>query len=295
MPSLTSNGISLTYQIEGRENGNPLLLVMGLGGQLTLWPDPLCAALARQGFRVIRFDNRDVGLSQKMSEFGTPDLGTALRSLMAGHRPTPPYSLTDMARDAIGLLDGLGIRRAHIVGMSMGGMISQILAARWPERVTSLVSIMSTSGDPSLPPARPEATAVMLSKPVSADRQDIVDFSIKLWRTIGSPGFMPDTVYLSRLAERQIDRDYDPVGIARQYMAILGAEPRTDLLRTIRTPTLVIHGSDDPLVPVEAGRHVASLIPNASWLEIPGMGHDLAPGLWPILVRAITGHCRPQG
>jgi len=294
MPSLISNGLSLTYQIEGPDNGTPLLLVMGLGGQLTLWPDPLCAALAEQGFRVIRFDNRDVGLSQKMTEFGTPDLGTALRSLMAGQRPTPPYGLMDMARDAIGLLDGLGLRRAHVVGMSMGGMIGQLLAAHWPERVTSLVSIMSTSGDPSLPPAKPEAAAAMLSKPVSTARQDIIDFSIKLWQTIGSPGFMPDSVYLGRMAARQIDRDYDPVGIARQYMAILGAEPRTALLRTLRIPTLVIHGTDDPLIPIAAGRHVASLIPNAVLQEVPGMGHDLAPGLWPILVHAITNHCRPR-
>ncbi len=198
-----------------------------------------------------------------------------------------------MAADAIGLMDGLAIKTAHIVGASMGGMIAQLVAARYPDRVRSLVSIMSSSGDPGLPQARPEAiAAIMQARPDGRDRELAVQHGMRVYRAIGSPGFPTSDGELRDKVGAAFDRSYYPAGVGRQFAAIMANGSRVEMLKKLCVPTLVLHGADDPLVPVEAGRHTAGLIPGSTLTVIPGMGHDIAPGLVPILVEAIAAHCR---
>ncbi|WP_294297012.1 alpha/beta hydrolase [uncultured Sphingomonas sp.] len=275
MTAITANGITIEYEDDGDPAAPPLLLVMGLGAQLTLWPIELVDALVARGFRVIRFDNRDIGLSTKFDRAGLPDLAQLMMAMMTGKVFAPPYTLSDMAADAVGLLDALRIPSAHVVGASMGGMIAQLIAADYPTRVRSLTSIMSTSGNPSLPPAKPEALAVLTGRPMTADRDTIVAHGIKSAQVIGSPAYPYDLDRLRARVERDFDRSFSPTGAMRQMAAVLADGDRRERLRRITAPTTVIHGDADPLVPVEGGRDTAAAIPGADLVILPGMGHDL--------------------
>jgi pimeloyl-ACP methyl ester carboxylesterase len=292
MPVISANGIQIAYDDRGSRTDPAILLIMGLGTQMTAWPEAFCDDLAAHGFRVVRFDNRDIGLSTKFDAAPPIDLAAVLQRVMAGQKINPPYRLTDMAADAIGLMNGLAIKRAHIVGASMGGMIAQIVAAEYPERVRSLVSIMSSSGDPGLPQAKPEAiAAIMQARPDGSDRKLAVQHGMKVYRAIGSPGFPMSDEELRVKVSAAFDRSYYPAGVGRQFAAIMANGSRVEMLKKLSVPTLVLHGADDPLVPVEAGRHTAALIPGSNLTVIPGMGHDIAPGLIPVLVEAIAAHC----
>ncbi len=292
MPVTSANGIEIAYDDRGNPADPAILLIMGLGTQMTAWPEAFCDALAARGFRVVRLDNRDIGLSTKFDAAPPIDLAAVLQRVMAGQKIDPPYQLTDMAADAVGLMDRLAIRKAHIVGASMGGMIAQIVAAEYPDRVRSLVSIMSSSGDPGLPQAKPEAiAAIMQARPDGSDRELAVQHGMRVYRAIGSPGFPTSDDELRAKVGAAFDRSYYPPGVGRQFAAIMANGSRVGMLKKLSVPTLVLHGADDPLVPVEAGRHTAALIPGSNLTVIPGMGHDIAPGLIPILVEAIAAHC----
>lgn len=289
MPRARANGIELEYESFGRAGDPPLLLVMGLGAQMILWHDEFCGALAERGFHVTRFDNRDVGRSTWLDAAGMPDVLGALAAAGAGQPIDAPYRLSDMAGDAVALLDTLGAGSAHVVGASMGGMIAQTLAIEHPARVRTLTSIMSTTGHPGLPPARPEAMALLMT-PMPAERAAQIERSVEASRVIGSPAYPSDPAELRALAERAYDRGVNPPGFARQLVAILASGSRRAALAGVRVPTLVIHGDADPLVPVEAGRDTAAAVPGARLLELPGMGHDLPRALWPAVVDAIVEH-----
>jgi pimeloyl-ACP methyl ester carboxylesterase len=286
MPSVKSNGLEIAYEETGPRDGRPLVLIMGLGASLVFWEDGLCAMLAERGHRVIRFDNRDVGRSTKLDALGVPNVMEAMSALASGTAISGPYLVSDMARDTIGLMDALGIERAHVVGASMGGMIAQTMAIEHPQRLRSLTSIMSSTGSPSLPLGKPEAMALLVRPPVS-ERSAYVDEAVVIWRVIGSPGFPFDERRVRARAAAHFDRGYYPPGIARQLVAVVASGDRTASLQKVSTPTLVIHGVDDPLVPVEAGKATAAAIPGASLLLIEGMGHDMPPEVWPRIVEAI--------
>ena len=270
-----ANGIQLAYETFGSSDGRPLLLIMGLGGQLIHWDDEFCALLAEQGHHVVRFDNRDAGLSTHLHEEGVPVLGTS-----------SSYVLDDMADDVAGLMDALGWAAAHVAGASMGGMIAQTLAIRHPERVLTLTSIMAPPG-PNVASPTPEASAVLLAPPAS-DRAGVLAQSLKVWAVIGSPGYDLDRERILRMSGEAYDRSFDPPGTTRQLAAILASGDRTERLGTLGVPALVIHGEADQLVPVAAGRATAAAIPGATLLTFPGMGHDLPKALWPDIVGAIT-------
>ncbi|MDB5797863.1 MAG: alpha/beta hydrolase [Paucimonas sp.] len=288
----TSNGIRIAYEALGDSRDTPLLLIMGLGAQLVDWPDSFCELLVDSGYYVIRFDNRDSGLSERMDHLGKPNLPLAYMKSLMLMPVNSGYLLDDMAADAIGLLDALDIPRAHVVGASMGGMIAQIMAARHPQRVMSLTSIMSTSGRRSLPGPLPRVREAMMARPPRAgDVEALVAHSMQLFRLIGSPGYPIPEVELRRRVGNAVGRGASRVGTARQLLAVTASGDRIALLPTIRVPTLVIHGSDDPLVPVFAARDVARLVPGAVLHEIPGMGHDLPPQLDVQLTTLIDAHC----
>ncbi|WP_294045690.1 alpha/beta hydrolase [Sphingomonas sp.] len=281
-----ANGIELEYEIDGADDAPPVLLIMGLGAQLTLWPMPMVEQLVARGYRVIRYDNRDIGLSTKFDAAGIPLMPGVIAAMMMGVKPDVPYLLADMAADAIGLLDALGIARAHIIGASMGGMIAQMVAAAYPERVLSLTSIMSTTGNPALPPATTEAMTVLTTRPDCIDEDAIVAHGVRIEKVIGSPGYPADPEKLSAQVRAGFRRSYHPPGFARQMVAIVASGDRRDALRTITAPTMVIHGVDDPLVPLAGGRDTAATIPGAQIVEILGMGHNLPEALIPQVLDA---------
>lgn len=288
MPQARSNGIDIEYEAFGRKTDPAVLLIMGFSGQLTMWPLTLCEGLAQRGFHVIRFDNRDVGKSTRLSHLGVPNVGEAIMKAMSGQTVDAPYLLDDMAADAVGLLDALGIDSAHIIGASMGGMIAQIVAAKYPQKTRSLVSIMSTTGRRDLPQAKPEAMAALTTPPASDSRADRIAAGRRIWKTIGSPGFPPTEQELIESIEREVDRvPYDPAGPARQLVAILASEPRCEMLRNVRAPAMVIHGADDPLVPVEGGKDTAACIPGCELVIVPGMAHDFTNALMTVLLQTI--------
>jgi pimeloyl-ACP methyl ester carboxylesterase len=289
VPRARANGIELEYDTLGARGAEPVLLIMGLGGQLVAWTDAFCEALAAHGHFVIRFDNRDVGLSTKLDGVPCDPVLDALRDARAGKPVRAAYRLSDMAADAAGLLDALGLARAHVVGTSLGGMIAQTLAIEHPARVRTLTSIMSTTGERTLPPAKPEAMAVLMT-PAPTEREAAIEHGVRVYSTIGSPGYPPDEAELRALLARAFDRGVDPEGVARQLVAILASGSRRDALGSVRAPALVIHGLADPLVPVEGGRDTAACIPGAELMEIEGMGHDLPRALWPTFVDAIAKH-----
>ncbi|MFZ5725192.1 MAG: alpha/beta fold hydrolase [Pseudomonadota bacterium] len=284
------NGIDITYEDKGPKDAPAILMVMGLGGQLTLWPDEFVAALNDRGFRTIRYDNRDVGLSTRFDAAGVPNLKWMFVKAAIGLPVRPAYTLADMAADGIGLLDHLGIGRAHVVGVSMGGMIAQHIAARHPDRLLSLTSIMSTTGNRRLPRARKEAMQALANRPMSGDREALIAYSVNAARVIGSPGYPPDEERLQRRVRTDFERGWYPPGFARQMAAIVADGDRRPMLRTIKAPTLVIHGEDDPLVPLAGGRDTANNIAGARLMAVPGMGHDLPLALVDTLADAIAEH-----
>jgi pimeloyl-ACP methyl ester carboxylesterase len=287
MPRVQSNGIELEYDTFGDAGDPALVLVMGLGAQLIDWSLEFCEALVAQRFHVIRFDNRDAGLSTSLDSLGTPDLP----ALFAGSRDGVPYLLSDLSDDAVGLLDALDIDGAHFVGASMGGMIVQQIAIDHPDRVRSLCSIMSTTGDPSVGQASPEALS-MLGRPPAADRAEAIANGVAASRVIGSPGSAVTDEELARRSAAKYDRSYRPVGNLRQLAATVASPDRTEGLRGVTVPTVVIHGEEDPLINVSGGRAVAAAVPGADLLVIPGMGHDLPEGAWPQIIDAIVRNAK---
>ncbi len=291
MPQITANGISIEYEAYGDPKNPPLLLVMGLGAQLTLWPIELVDALVARGYYVIRHDNRDIGLSEKFGLAGVPNFRRVALMRMFGLRARLPYRLTDMADDAAALLGALGIEKAHVVGASMGGMIVQLMAIHHPDRLLSMTSIMSTTGNPRLPRPKPEAMNALLDRaPANATLEDVIPIGIRVARAIGSPAYPTPEERLRERIARDFNRSFYPEGAARQISAIMDDGDRRKRLKQVRVPSLVIHGSDDPLVPVEGGRDTAAHIPGAKLLEIPGMGHDLPLELVETIADALAEH-----
>ncbi|CAA9227183.1 MAG: Carboxyl esterase, a/b hydrolase [uncultured Actinomycetospora sp.] len=279
--TVKANGIEIAYETFGDRGGRPLLLVMGLATQMLAWHEDFCGALVDRGFYVVRFDNRDIGLSTHVTDAPPPDVMAAF----GGDFSSASYRLEDMADDTAGLLDALEIPAAHVVGASMGGMIAQTLAIRHPSRVLSLTSIMSTTS-PAVGAATAEASAVLLAPPATS-REEAVARTLTTYGVIGSPGYPLDEAWLRQIAAEAYDRAYDPVGVARQLLAIAASGDRTAALADVRVPTLVVHGEDDPLVQVAGGRATAAAVPGAELLVIPGMGHNLPRELWPQIVDAI--------
>ncbi|WP_339830167.1 alpha/beta hydrolase [uncultured Parvibaculum sp.] len=293
MPQVKANGIEIEYESFGPADRDAVLLIMGFSAQLTMWPTELCEELVSRGYRVIRYDNRDVGLSAKLEAKGVPDMEKLFGALMTGAAVEAPYSLDDMAADAAGLLDALKIERAHIVGASMGGMIAQLVAANHPEKTLSLTSIMSNTGNPDLPQGSPEAMgALMAPAPAPDDIEAIVARGINTWKVIGSPGYPTDDQQLRQWVMRDAKRSYYPQGVTRQFAAIVANGDRRPKLKNIKAPTVVLHGADDPLVPVAGGKDTADNIPGAELRVIPGMGHDFPLGLVPVFADAIEAAAR---
>jgi pimeloyl-ACP methyl ester carboxylesterase len=281
------NGVRLAYETSGPSDGTPLLLVHGLATQMLLWHDDLLRALTERGFRVVRFDNRDVGRSTHLHDAPAPDLMAALTK---GDTSTASYRLEDLADDVVGLLDHVGVDKVHVLGVSMGGMVAQTLAVEHPQRVLSLTSVMSTPSPRIGPPTR-AASEVLLAPPASS-REEAVERLVEFYRVAGSPGHEGDEAWLREVAGASYDHGYDAAGAARQLMAIHASADRTQKLRELRVPTLVVHGEDDPLVQVAGGRATADAVPDATLLTIPGMGHDLPRGLWPTILDALVEHTR---
>jgi pimeloyl-ACP methyl ester carboxylesterase len=287
---LSANGVTLEVEDHGPVGGEPLLMVMGLGMQLVAWHEDFVATLVRQGFRVIRFDNRDIGLSQRFDHLGVPHLGVDALKYTFGLAVRSPYSLADLADDSAGVLDALGIARAHVCGASMGGMVAQHLAARHPQRVKSLTLMMTTSGSRRLPGPSFKVQAAMLSRPRSpGDEASIVDHYVKLYRLIGSPAFPAETAELTARVAMTVRRSHRPQAVARQLVAIAADGDRSALLASLALPVQVIHGLADPLVPVAAGRDLQRKIAGAELDLIEGMGHDLPAALWPRFAADIAG------
>ncbi|USA39392.1 alpha/beta fold hydrolase [Pelagerythrobacter marinus] len=295
MAQITANGIAIEYEDHGDPADPPILLIMGLGAQLTLWPIELVEALAGRGFRVIRYDNRDIGLSHKFDGVKAPGILPLMLLGRIGLAPRVPYTLNDMAADAVGLLDAIGIERAHIVGASMGGMIAQHVAFTWPERAISLTSIMSTTGNRRLPPARKEALDVLTRRPDSTDEAVLVAHGMKIARTIGSPAYPAEEERLRANVTAGIRRSYYPAGLQRQIAAIIADGDRRKRLRGVEAPTLVLHGEADPLVPLAGGEDTAAAIRGARLRTFPGMGHDLPLELVEPMAEEIAQHARAAG
>jgi pimeloyl-ACP methyl ester carboxylesterase len=288
MPRVRANGIDIEYESFGREGDPLILLIIGFAAQLIFWPESLCEGLAAKGFRVVRFDNRDIGKSTHLTDRAAPDIAKLWEMVSSGDEPEVPYSLSDMADDAVGLLDALGAGRAHIVGASMGGMIAQLVAINHPDRTKSLTSIMSTTGRRDLPPGNPETLAVLTRPPKSLSREDLIENGMLVRHALASPGFPASEAdalaFLGRVADRA---PYDPNGNARQLAAIVAAPPRNELLKSVRCPALVLHGDSDPLLRVAAAKDTAASIPGAELVVVPGMGHGFPDSLAPVLLKHI--------
>ena len=285
MPQVQANEIQIEYETFGSPQARPLLLTMGLGGQMILWDEDFCEALAERGHYVVRYDNRDVGLSTKFEEAGEPDLASMMLDPAAALEP--PYTLDDMAADGVGLLDALEIDSAHVCGASMGGMIVQTMALRHRDRVRSMTSIMSTTGNKDLPPADPAVSARLLME-APRNREEAIERAVETFKVIGSPGFDFDEAAVRDKAARGYDRCFLPAGQARQLAAILSQSNRVPELQQLDLPCLVIHGTADPLVPVEGGKDTASAIPGAELWLVEGMGHDMPKAIHADLVERIS-------
>ena len=289
---MTNAPLHIEYESLGDPSHPAIVLIMGLGMQLMAWPDTFCQQLVARGYRALRFDNRDCGLSGRAPGKKRANLLLAMAASALGLPVRTPYTLDDMAGDAIGLMDRLGIAQAHIVGASMGGMIAQVLAAKFPQRVLSLTSIMSSSGYRKVSKPTKPARKVLLSRPTDPkDPESVIEYMVEMFGVIGSPAYPSSKDELRSRIGRSVRRAYEPAGTARQLLAIIASGDRRKLLRTITAPTLVIHGADDPLVPLAAGRDTAQNIPGASLMVIDGMGHDFPEGLMPRLAQAIADHC----
>lgn len=275
--------IEIAYERLGDPHAPPVLLIMGLGAQLVGWPDGFCDELVQRGLYLIRFDNRDVGESTHMTSAPPPNMAAAL----AGDRSSASYTLSDMAADTVGLLDALGLDSAHLVGASMGGFIAQTIAIEYPRRVRSLTSIMSSTGSFAVGQLHPEALQ-LFARPPAVTRDQAVQRTVDAFRVIGSPGFPPDVEAIRDRAGRAFDRAFDPLGMARQGIAVIASGDRTARLRSLDVPTLVIHGAADKMCDVSGGRATAAAIPGAELVLFDGMGHDLPRALWPQLATKIA-------
>lgn len=291
MPLVTANGLELFYDETGDRAAPPLLLIAGIGNQMIRWDERFCAQLAARGHRVIRFDNRDVGLSAKLDGQRGMSIPQALHAVSEGRPVQAPYTLSDMAADTAGLLDALEIERAHIVGMSMGGMVAQHLTLEHPTRVQTLTTVMSSSGAPDLPGATPDALGVLL-KPRPAGRDEAIARAIDAELVLSGPDYRDAPERIRALAELTYDRSFYPQGFVRQFLAILASGSRRERLTTVATPTLVVHGDADPLIPVECGIDIAKHVPGAELRVIGGWGHTLPPAVWPTLIDHIADHTR---
>jgi pimeloyl-ACP methyl ester carboxylesterase len=294
MPRAPINGIEIEYELSGPEDGQPLLCVHGLGSQLIHWPEPMVDGLGAAGFRVIRFDNRDVGLSTHFHGVPVPDIMEVIEARRRGEKTDAPYTISDMAADALGLLDLLGIERAHILGASMGGLIAQALTIANPHRALSLNIIMSHPGDPDLRGGDPAVTA-KLATPAPDPREDEEGFArhqAEIARAVGSPGYPPNEAFWRSFAVEGARRAFDPSGVGRQMAATRSSPEFTEGLRGLDLPTLVIHGMDDPLVSIEGGRAIAANVRNALLLQVNGMGHDFPAELLDMFVSAIAANTR---
>ncbi len=293
---IRANGIDVEVEdtgegVDSRGNDRPVVvLIMGLGMQLIAWPADLVGALVDAGFRVVRFDNRDIGLSQHFDALGVPNVLMAGLKARLGLTIKAPYTLSDMAQDTLGVLDALKIKKAHIVGVSMGGMIAQRVALAQPKRALSLTSIMSTSGARGLPQTKPRVVRALLNRPASLAPQDIGDFYVKLLKVIGSPAFPVPEAEVRARAAVAFQRNYHPQGVARQMVAIMADAQRADELKRLTVPTLVVHGTEDVLVPFACGEDTARRIPKSRFVPIEGMGHDLPPGVVQRLLASMIPH-----
>jgi pimeloyl-ACP methyl ester carboxylesterase len=290
MPSLQANGITIEYEDFGPADAPVILLIMGLGAQMIQWDEGIIDLLVERGFRVIRYDNRDVGLSEKIEGGPAPDVMAA----MTGDVSSASYTLDDMAADAAGLLDGLGIDKAHLVGASMGGMIAQTFAINYPQRTLSLCSIMSTTGNVEVGQPHPEVLPILLG-PRPTSREQAMDRAVEAVKAFGSKGLEVDWEGIRQRAGRSYDRCFYPAGFARQLIAIIASGDRTERLRRLDLPTVVIHGTDDGLIDISGGRATAEAIPGAELIEIKGMGHDQPKAAWPLIVDAIVRNADRAG
>jgi pimeloyl-ACP methyl ester carboxylesterase len=294
MPIVKANGIDIAYEMHGPDDGPVVLLIMGLGGQLAMWPAAFVDDLVGAGYRVVRFDNRDIGLSTKFEGERTPPIVPQMLLRRIGVKLKTPYHVADMADDAAALMEALDIDSAHVVGVSMGGMIGQFLAANHPARVTSFTAIMSSTGNPKLPrPQREVLNALLRRGPPPATREDIIDQTVAAFTVIGTPGEDQNTNGMRDIIATCVDRDHTPSGRVRQTAAIVAAGDFRHVTRRVAAPTMVIHGSADPLVSPEGGRDIAQTVPNARFEIIDGMGHDLPPRFLPRITELVLGHLEP--
>jgi pimeloyl-ACP methyl ester carboxylesterase len=290
MAKAKANGIEIEYETFGDRSGRPLLLIIGLSLQLIHWSEEVLSQLVDEGHYVIVFDNRDTGLSSKIEEAGPPDIPGTMAALMRGEKVQVPYTFYDMGDDAVGLLDALGIEKAHICGMSMGGAIAQTIAISHPERLLSLILIYAPTGNPKLPQPKPEIMSIFMTPP-PPDRNAFIEQRINTSRILSGSGFPLDEEYIRQLAGRTYDRSNYLEGIGRNFLANFGRGNRSRALPSVTAPTLVIHGDEDPLVLVENGREAAETIPGAELMIIKGMGHySPQGGPWPEIVKAISAH-----
>src|SRR3989339_562329 len=289
MSRVTANGIQIEYETFGNPSDRPLLLVIGLGGQLIWWDENLCQDLVSRGHYVIRYDNRDTGLSTKFDQAGKPDVMGTLGKILSGDKSGVPYTIEEMADDGAGLLDAIGIPSAHICGMSMGGMIAQTIALRHPSRVLSLTSIYSQTGNPKLPQPKQEVLTAMFT-PIPTERADYIEYMFGFHKMVAGRAYPVDEEWIRRKMAASYDRCFCPHGVGRQGIAIMAQSNRTAALADIKAPALVIHGTDDPLVPVEGGKETSAAIPGSRLMLIEGMGHDIPHGgAWPENAEASRG------
>ena len=291
MPRVNANGIQIEYETFGDRSGRPLLLIIGFGGQLIHWTNEVCNDLAEGGHYVIRFDNRDSGLSTRLTNAEVPDPMAAVVAVMQGKAYSPPYDYYDMGDDAASLLDSLGIEKAHICGMSMGAAIAQTVAIKHPSKVASLISIYGSTGDPRLPRMKPEIFELFMAGTLINGRDAFIEYMMEFFRKTRGSGFPFDETWGRRMSAEAYDRSFYPEGLLRQFVAAFGRGNRREALTSVTAPTLVIHGEEDPVIPVECGRDTAAAIPGAELMIIKGMGHDIPyKGAWPQIVKAITAH-----
>ena len=284
-----ANGIEIVYDMFGDSDKPPVLLIIGLGQQMIAWDKEFCTQIAARGYWVIRFDNRDTGLSTKLNKVKIPNMAVVFEAMIKGKPVDSPYSLLDMADDAVGLLDALGIESAHVVGESMGGMIAQRMVIHHTDRVRTLTSIMSSTGEPGLPPPTPAAMDILANRPPT-DREGYIEDYVERWRVLNGQKLPYDEEASRKLAARIFDRGLNPPGFARQLTAVIADGSRKQTLRSVTVPTLVIHGDADPLVPVECGIDTANSIAGSELLIIEGMGHTFPRQVWVKVIDAIVRH-----
>jgi pimeloyl-ACP methyl ester carboxylesterase len=292
---VNTGAVRIAYDSFGDPDAPPLVLIMGLGGQLVLWPEEFCRQLAGRGFRVIRYDHRDVGHSTIFDDVGVPDAEMLEAALGRGESVEIPYTLYEMADDAVGLLNALGIEKAHVVGTSMGGRIVQILAIRYPERIRTATSLVSHAGEPGFPTPNP-ATLDALKEPAPPERGEYIAYSLRMARLMAGPVYPVDEESARERTGQAFDRAFNPDGVMRHYAAYIATGSVREELRGLKVPLLIIHGSEDPLISPDCARDMAAVTPGAKLLIIDGMGHALAdvPALWPQVIEAVTGFCEDQ-